>query len=111
MDGGAYLCPVPHRGDPTATPVAASQVERGPATQGSDWVKPFKSWSVKEVWKFATLSDPSEVPLWTRQTQWKKMVEGQFFLDVMKNDDQELRSSIQDGGLGFTNLQLKCVKD
>ena len=40
-------CPV--KGDPTATPVAASQVQRGPATQGSDWVKPFKSWSVMEV--------------------------------------------------------------
>jgi hypothetical protein len=38
-------------------------------------------------------------------------IDGQLFLGMIRNDDEELRSSIQDGGLGFTNLQLELVKD
>ena len=85
------------------------ELERGPATQGSDSVKPFKSWSVKEVCNLIRSIGSAFVD--KANAMEENGIDGQFFLDMIKNDDEDLRSSIPDGGLGFTNLQLKRVKD
>ena len=85
------------------------ELERGPATQGSDSVKPFKSWSVKEVCNLIRSIGSAFVD--KANAMEENGIDGQFFLDMIKNNDEDLRSSIAEGGLGFTHLQLKRVKD
>ena len=36
-------------------------------------------------------------------------IDGAFFLAMLANNDEDLTTSIADGGLGFTRLQLKRV--
>ena len=36
-------------------------------------------------------------------------IDGRFFLAMLADNDEDLTTSIADGGLGFTRLQLKRV--
>jgi len=70
--------------------------------------KPFKEYSVGEV--FQLVYDISEGFHEIAHEMKVNGINGQYFLDMLAVDDEDMTTSIADGGLGFRKLQLKSVK-
>ena len=87
------------------------ELEKGSSAeaQGAAGAKPFKSWSASEVCEFVrsignALADKAAAIE-------ENCIDGEFFLKMLDSNDEDLTNSIADGGLGFTKLQLRRVKD
>jgi len=70
--------------------------------------KPFKEYSVGEV--FQLVYDISEGFHEIAHEMKVNGINGQYFLDMLAVDDEDMTTSIANGGLGFRKLQLKSVK-
>jgi hypothetical protein len=68
--------------------------------------KPFEKWDVNEVsglfkaMGFAEAADAIK----------ENGIDGKYFAEMLRNSDEDLTTSIAEGGLGFKRLQLKVVK-
>ena len=81
------------------------ELERGISVQD---VKPITSWSVREVCEFVQSIGSAFSNTATAMDQ--NGIDGQFFLEMLDTNADELTKGIPDGGLGFTSLQLKRVR-
>jgi len=70
--------------------------------------KPFKDYNVSEV--FQLVYDISEGFHEIAHKMKVNGINGQYFLDMLTVDDEDMTTSIADGGLGFRKLQLKSAK-
>ena len=75
------------------------ELEKGATSQGS---KPFKSWSAGEVCEFVRSISSAFADKAAAIDE--NGIDGQFFIKMLDANDEELTSSIADGGLGFTKL-------
>ena len=79
----------------------------GQDTLGMGKAKPFEQWSVDEVFRLIKsiggLDESAEAIKVNR-------INGKYFADMLRNNDEDLTKSIADDGLGFKKLQLKVVK-
>ena len=81
---------------------------KGSDMESAGSVKPFKTWSASEVAQlvraigsaFADKADEIEA----------NGIDGQYFAAMLANNDDDLTTSIQEGGLGFSRLQLNRVR-
>jgi serine/threonine protein kinase len=81
----------------------------GPQTSGKGKAKPFEEWSVDEVCKLIKSIDG--VGYAEAADVVKEMgIDGKYFADMLRNNDEDLTNSRADDGLGFKPLQLKVVK-
>lgn len=78
-----------------------------PDVRKTSAVNSFDSWGVREVCELVrSIGSPFEGAAAAME---ESGVDGRFFLAMLANDDKDLTTSIADGGLGFTRLQLKRV--
>lgn len=70
--------------------------------------KPFKEYSVEEVFKLVYGISAG----FTETADAMKLngIDGQYFSEMLENDDEDMTTSIAEGGLGFKKLQLRVVK-
>ena len=81
---------------------------KGSNMESADSVKPFKTWSESEVAQlvraigsaFADKADQIEA----------NGIDGQYFEAMLANNDDDLFTSIAEGGLGFSRLQVNRVR-
>ena len=87
------------------------ELEKGPSAeaQGDAGAKPFNSWSVSEVCEFVRFIGSAFAD--KAAAIEENGVDGKFFLKMLYANDEDLTNSIAEGGLGFTRLQLRRVKD
>lgn len=80
-----------------------------PDAQKTSAVNSFDSWGVREVCKLVrSIGSSFEAAAVAME---ENGIDGPFFLEMLANNDEDLTTSIPDGGLGFTRLQLKRVAD
>ena len=86
------------------------ELEKGSSAeaQGAAGAKPFKSWSVSEVCEFVRSIGSAFAD--KAAAIEENGVDGDFFLKMLDSNDEDLTTSIADGGLGFAKLQLKNVR-
>jgi serine/threonine protein kinase len=84
------------------------ELENKPAgMESADSVKPFKSWCASEVAELVR-SIGSAFADKANQID-ANGIDGEYFLAMLKNNDQDLTTSVEDGGLGFSRLQVNRV--
>jgi hypothetical protein len=83
----------------------------GPQTpgKGKAQAKPFEQWDVDEVCRLVQSIDGVGFAEAANAIK-KSGIDGKFFSEMLRNNDDDLTISIEKGGLGFTRLQLKVVK-
>jgi hypothetical protein len=97
--------------DPSNSPEGrgGGRKDDGPQTPGKGKAKPFEQWSVDEVSRLIKSIDG--VGYAEAADVVKEIgINGKYFADMLRNNDEDLTKSIADEGLGFKNLQLKLVK-
>jgi len=75
--------------------------------ESADSVKPFKSWCASEVAELVR-SIGSAFADKANQID-ANGIDGKYFLDMLTNNDADLTTSIAEGGLGFSRLQVNRV--
>jgi serine/threonine protein kinase len=75
--------------------------------ESADSIKPFKSWSASEVAELVR-SIGSAFADKANQID-ANGIDGEYFLAMLKNHDPDLTTSVEDGGLGFSRLQVNRV--
>ena len=81
----------------------------GPQTPGKGKAKPFEQWSADEVCRLIKSIDG--VGYAEAADVVKEIgINGKYFADMLRTNDEDLTKSIADDGLGFKKLQLKIVK-
>ena len=84
------------------------QLETGASPKSAQDRKPFRDWSVNEVFDLIQSIGPA---YGNAAAAMKDLgLDGKFFLSMLESDDEDLTASIDDGGLGFKRLQLKALK-
>jgi len=68
--------------------------------------KPFEKWDVNEVCRLVRAIGFAEAAEAIKENG----IDGKYFAEMLLNSDEDLTSSIAEGGLGFKRLQLKVVK-
>jgi hypothetical protein len=84
----------------------AEELEEEEEEGGGSKTKPFEQWSADEVFRLIKsigLDESAEAIKVNR-------INGKYFSDMLRNNDEDLTKSIADDGLGFKKLQLKVVK-
>ena len=85
---------------------ASTRLPRG-GMESVDSVKPFRSWCASEV---AELVRSIESAFADKANQIDANgIDGEFFLGMLTNNDANLTTSIAEGGLGFSRLQVNNV--
>ena len=69
--------------------------------------KPLESWDVSQMSKLVRSIGSSYEGAAVAMKE--NGIDGRFFLAMLADNDEDLTTSIADGGLGFTRLQLKRV--
>jgi serine/threonine protein kinase len=85
------------------------QKDDGPQTPSKGKAKPFEQWSVDEVYRLVKSIDGvgyAEAAAVVKDIG----IDGKYFADMLRNNDEDLTKCIADDGLGFKKLQLKVVK-
>jgi hypothetical protein len=85
---------------------ASTRLPRG-GMESVDSVKPFRSWCASEVAELVR-SIGSAFADKANQID-ANGIDGEFFLDMLTNNDANLTTSIAEGGLGFSGLQVNLV--
>ncbi len=85
------------------------QKDDGPQTPGKGKAKPFEQWSVEEVCRLIKSIDGVGYAEAADAVKGNG-IDGKYFADMLRNNDEDLTKSIADDGLGFKKLQLKVVK-
>jgi hypothetical protein len=81
----------------------------GPQTPGKGTAKPFEQWSVDEVCRLIKSIDG--VGYAEAADVVKEIgINGKYFADMLRNNDEDLTKCIADDGLGLKKLQLKLLK-
>jgi serine/threonine protein kinase len=75
--------------------------------ESADSIKPFKSWSASEVAELVR-SIGSAFADKANQID-ANGIDGEYFLAMLKDHDPDLTTSVEDGGLGFSRLQVNRV--
>ena len=89
--------------------VVYQQLEaKGSDMESADSVKPFNTWSESEV---AQLVRAIGIAFANKAHEIEANgIDGQYFAAMLANHDDDLTTSIADGGLGFSKLQVNRVK-
>ena len=85
---------------------ASTRLPRG-GMESVDSVKPFRSWCASEVAELVR-SIGSAFADKANQID-ANGIDGEYFLDMLTNNDAHLTTSIAEGGLGFSRLQVNLV--
>ena len=85
---------------------ASTRLPRG-GMESVDSVKPFRSWCASEVAELVR-SIGSAFADKANQID-ANGIDGEYFLDMLTNNDANLTTSIAEGGLGFSGLQVNLV--
>ena len=84
------------------------ELENKPAgMESADSVKPFKSWCASEVAELVR-SIGSAFADKANQIE-ANGIDGDYFWAMLKNNDPDLTTNVEDGGLGFSRLQVNRV--
>jgi hypothetical protein len=68
--------------------------------------KPFEKWDVNEVCGLVKAMGFAEAADAIKENG----IDGKYFEEMLRNSDEDLTTSIAEGGLGFKRLQLKVVR-
>jgi len=85
------------------------QKDDGPQTPSKGKAKPFEQWSVDEVYRLVKSIDGvgyAEAAAVVKDIG----IDGKYFADMLRNNDEDLTKCIADDGLGLKKLQLKLLK-
>jgi len=85
------------------------QKDDGPQTPGKGKAKPFEQWSADEVCRLIKSIDGVGFAEAANAIK-ENGIHGELFLEMLRNNDEDLTKSIAEDGLGFKKLQLKVVK-
>ena len=77
--------------------------------KGNARAKPFEQWDVNEVCRLVQSIDGVGFAEAANAIK-ESGIDGKFFSEMLRNNDDDLTISIEKGGLGFKPLQLKVVK-
>jgi hypothetical protein len=77
--------------------------------KGNARAKPFEQWDVNEVCRLVQSIDGVGFAEAANAIK-ESGIDGKFFSEMLRNNDDDLTISIEKGGLGFKRLQLKVVK-